>query len=242
MRDRFCMTQEENIFCAKRILVDSIYKQANLEGIGITFANTQDILNNVNVANLTPTEVSKVCCLRDGWKYLLDRLSAPTDFVFMQELHEIVARFDVGYQYLGKFRIENVLISGTSWRPSLPDPNRMWDEMQEILALPGDTDRAVTLGLWTMRTQPFKDGNKRIGSFLINKILIEKGRGIFNVPVEKDGEFKQMLVDFYESGFDGYMKDWIEVNCLDGTVLVSDDKNAALGVSDGVKKAQQPKL
>ena len=60
--------------------------------------------------------------------------------------------------------------------------------------------------------------------------------------MEKDGEFKQMLVDFYESGFDGYLKDWIEVNCLDGTVLVSDDKNAALGVSDGVKKAQQPKL
>lgn len=27
------MTQKENIFCAKRVLVDSVHKQANLEGI-----------------------------------------------------------------------------------------------------------------------------------------------------------------------------------------------------------------
>ena len=37
------MSQEENIFIAKRILVDSIYQQANLEGIGVTFADTQDM-------------------------------------------------------------------------------------------------------------------------------------------------------------------------------------------------------
>ena len=171
MQDKYAMSQEENIFCAKRILVDSVYQQANLEGIGVTFADTQDILNDVNVNYLTPTEISKVCCLRDGWKYLLEHLSAPEDFVCMQEIHEIVARFDVDYRYLGKFRTEDVLISGTQWRPSLPNPDRMWEEMQKILSISGETDRAVTLGLWIMRTQPFKDGNKRIGSFLINKIL-----------------------------------------------------------------------
>ena len=228
MRDRYAMSQEENIFCAKRILVDSVYKQANLEGIGVTFADTQDILNDVNVGSLTPTEISKVCCLRDGWKYLLEHLSAPEDFVCMQELHEIVARFDVDYRYLGKFRSEDVLISGTQWRPSLPDPDRMWEEMQKILSISGETDRAVTLGLWIMRTQPFKDGNKRIGSFLINKILIEHGRGIFNVPVELDGTFKQKLVGYYESGDPEELKAWIGANCLTGTtVLSSDDENKA---------------
>lgn len=146
----------------------------------------------------------------------------------MQEIHEIVARFDVDYRYLGKFRTEDVLISGTQWRPSLPDPDRMWEEMQKILSISGETDRAVTLGLWIMRTQPFKDGNKRIGSFLINKILIEHGRGIFNVPVELDGAFKQKLVGYYESGDPEELKDWIGSNCLTGTtVLSSDDENKA---------------
>ena len=55
IKDIYNMTKEENIFCAKRVLVDSIYKQANLEGIGVTFAETQDILNNVNVDKVTPT-------------------------------------------------------------------------------------------------------------------------------------------------------------------------------------------
>ena len=62
--DKFDMTKEDNIFNAKRIMVDSIYKQANLEGIAVTFADTQSILNNVNIENITPTEISKICCLR----------------------------------------------------------------------------------------------------------------------------------------------------------------------------------
>lgn len=63
------------------------------------------------------------------------------------------------------------------------------------------------------------DGNKRVGSFVINKILIENGRGIFNVPVEKDGQFKKMLVDFYESDDWEQIMQWICENCLEGTTL-----------------------
>ena len=102
IKDIYNMTKEENIFCAKRVLVDSIYKQANLEGIGVTFAETQDILNNVNVDKVTPTDMSKVCCLRDGWHYLFDHLDEPVDLVFLESIHELTARFDVPYQYLGK--------------------------------------------------------------------------------------------------------------------------------------------
>lgn len=45
MKDKYKMSQDENIFIAKRLLVDSIYKSANLEGIAVTFAQTIDILN-----------------------------------------------------------------------------------------------------------------------------------------------------------------------------------------------------
>lgn len=219
IKNKYAMTVEENIFCAKRILVDSIYKQANLEGIAVTFAETQDILNNVNVASVTPNEISKVCCLRDGWEYLLEHLHTPTDLVFLETLHELIARFDVSYQYLGKLRCEDVLISGTSWRPQLPDADRMYHAIKEILAIENDTERALTLGLYIMRTQPFKDGNKRVGSFAINKILIANGRGIFNVPIEKDGQFKKLLVDFYETDDRESLMQWICENCLEGTTL-----------------------
>ena len=48
MEDKFNMTQEENIFYAKRNLVDSIWKSANLEGIGITFPETQVIVDGMS--------------------------------------------------------------------------------------------------------------------------------------------------------------------------------------------------
>ena len=98
MKNRYQMTVEDNIFFARRIIVDSIYQQANLEGIAVTFAQTQDILNN---------------------------LDKKIDLIFLEEIHELIARFDVSYQYLGKWRSNEVIISGTRWRPELPKPENI---------------------------------------------------------------------------------------------------------------------
>lgn len=214
--DKFDMTKEDNIFNAKRIMVDSIYKQANLEGIAVTFADTQSILNNVNIENITPTEISKVCCLRDGWNYLFDHIDDAVDLIFLETIHELTARFDVPYQYLGKLRNEDVMISGTDWRPELPDADKIYRDLQELNQIECITDRALSVGLYIMRSQMFKDGNKRVGSFAANKILIVNGKGIFNVPVKLDGLFKQKLVDYYESNDNEELKSWIVDNCLDG--------------------------
>lgn len=218
IENMFDMSQDENIFCAKRILVDSVYKSANLEGIAVTFADTQNILNNVNVDHVSPKNISKVCCLRDGWKYLLDNINNELTLAFLEELHELVARFDVDYRYLGKIRQDEVLISGTKWRPDIPTSDDL-DALNRKMKITNSatiTDQALSAGLYIMRMQPFKDGNKRIGSFVINKILIQNGKGIFNVPVEKDGTFKQKLVEYYESNDVSILKQWCAENCLDG--------------------------
>lgn len=214
--DKFDMSQEENIFCAKRVLVDSIYKQANLEGIAVTYAQTEDILNDVNVDSITPTEISKVCCLRDTWNYVLDNVNVPVDLVFIETVHELVARFDVDYKYLGKFRVEDVMISGTDWRPELPNAESILKSLYEVQASDFVTDKAFKTGLVLMRMQPFKDGNKRVGSFAINKILIENGKGLFNVPVKLDGQFKQLLVEYYETGNWDNILLFMQDNCLQG--------------------------
>lgn len=216
MYDRFKMSREENVMMAKRILVDSIYQQANLEGIAVTFAQTQDILNNVNVSLLTPIEINKICCLRDGWNYLLDSLDEPVDLIFIEKLHKLVARFDIPYRYLGKLRTNDVLISGTKWRPDYPDVDVICEKLSEVSEIECVTERAITTGLWLMRCQPFLDGNKRVGSFCINKIMIANGVGIFNVPVDLDRTFQTMLVKFYETDDGTDIMTWIVNNCLDG--------------------------
>ena len=215
IKDKYNMDREKNIFLAKRILVDSVYQQANLEGIAVTFAQTQDILNNVNVDTLSPKDISKVCCLRDGWKYLFDNLDSKLDLVMIESLHEIVARFDVDYRYLGKLRTEQVLISGTNWKPAIPDFDSI-EKCLEPACYSSLTDKAIMTGLSLMRLQPFQDGNKRIGSYVINKILIENGKGIFNVPVELDGTFKSKLVKYYETDDYSELGLWIRENCIVG--------------------------
>lgn len=217
--DKYEMTQEENIFNAKRILVDSIYQQAKLEGIAVTYANTVDILNNVNIQDVTPKDISKVCCLRDGWKYLFDHINQPLDLIFLEDIHSIIGRFDVDYQYLGKIRKEDVMVTtggGERWYPKLPDAEKIFRHLNQLSEKKEVTDRALETGLYIMRCQIFKDGNKRVGSFAINKILIENGKGIFNVPVQKDGAFKEKLVEFYKTNSSDEIKSWIYENCIEG--------------------------
>lgn len=216
MRDKFKMTQDENIFIAKRLLVDSVYKSANLEGIAVTFAQTVDILNDVNVDNIKPSEIGKVCSLRDAWQYVLNNINANLDLAFLENVHEYVTKTELDYKYVGTIRVDDVLISGTSWRPEIPVPEVLHAQLLELMKIPNATDRALSVMLWIMRSQIFKDGNKRVANLIANKILIENGVGIISVPVELDGTFKSLLVKYYESNDDVELKQWIYDNCIDG--------------------------
>ena len=43
MENKFNLTREQNVFVAKRNIVDYIWKSANLEGIDVTYLETQII-------------------------------------------------------------------------------------------------------------------------------------------------------------------------------------------------------
>ena len=216
MENKYNMSKQDNILMAKRLLVDVFYKSANLEGIAITFADTNDILNDVNVTNIKPSEISKVCDLRDAWKYIIEHINDELTLDFIQEVHTLVAKSELPYNKLGKLRDSGVLISGTNWRPEIPDINTIYQEFTEIQKIENSTERAITTMLWIMRSQMFMDGNKRVASIVCNKILIENGKGIMAVPVELDGKFKTMLVNYYETNNMEELKQWVYDNCLDG--------------------------
>lgn len=216
MEDKYNMTQKDNILMAKRVLVDVIYKSANLEGIAVTYAETNDILNDVNVENIKPSEMNKVFCLRDAWKYILDNINKELHLGFIEELHTLITKSELEYEDLGRVRTSGVLISGTTWRPEIPQLEELHTELKELLEIHNITDRALSIMLWIMRTQIFKDGNKRVATLICNKILIESGKGIFSVPVELDGKFKTMLVSYYETNDMEELKKWCFENCIDG--------------------------
>ena len=68
------MTKEDNIFFAKRKLIDNLYKSANLEGIAVTFADTVAFVNNVNTGKISVDDMLKLKGLKDAWEYVLNTI------------------------------------------------------------------------------------------------------------------------------------------------------------------------
>lgn len=215
--DKYNLSREDNILVAKKYLKESVYRSAFLEGIAVTFPQTEAILENAAVSNVSPKDIAKVFGLRDAWEYILGHLDADLDLKLLEELHQLIAREDVPWTRLGVLRTESVRISGTNFVPEVPNVERIHQEIQQILnSDASDTDKAITVMLYLMRAQPFLDGNKRVATLAANKILVATGRGIFSLPPELKEQFAAELVSYYESGKMDGLKQLIFEYCLTG--------------------------
>ena len=60
----------------------------------------------------------------------------------------------------------------------------------------------------------FIDGNKRLAQLMANKILIKNNIGNFQIPIEKLETFKEMLIQFYESGNNRKLISFMKEYCI----------------------------
>ena len=209
------MTKEDNIFFAKRKLIDNLYKSANLEGIAVTFADTVAFVNNVNTGKISVDDMLKLKGLKDAWEYVLNTIDEKLTIDYIKKIHFQICKGQ-NIEPLGEFRDKGVGITGTSYRPKLPSECNYDGELEEIMKLENALDRSITLFLWIQRSQMFLDGNKRVANLVANKEMIRNGLGIIAVPVEKIGEYFTVLIQFYETNDYTNIKKWIYDNCLDG--------------------------
>ena len=215
MKDKYNMSQEDNIFFAKRKLVDNIYKSANLEGIAITFADTYSFMNNVNTGNISIDDMLKLKGLKDAWEYVLNNVDEELTIDYIKKVHFEICKGQ-NVRPLGEYRDRGVGITGTAWRPKLPSECNYEQELKELLTIPENLDRCISIFCWIQRSQMFIDGNKRVANLVANKEMIKYGQGIIAVPVEKIGEYFVKLINYYETNDMTEIKQWIYDNCIDG--------------------------
>ncbi len=67
MKNKYNLTREQNIFVAKRNIVDYIWKSANLEGIAVTYSETQAIYDGEIVNGLTVDKIIAINNLKYAW-------------------------------------------------------------------------------------------------------------------------------------------------------------------------------
>lgn len=203
-----------NIDFAKRHLVDTIYKQAILEGVATTFADTESIIEGGKVNNMTSDDILKIINLKHAWEFILDKnvILSNSNFAILCEINRIVE--DKFYFTAGKVRNTPVSIGGTSWKPDLPIESVIKEELCAILNKDiGDVDKAIELLLYIMKKQIFIDGNKRTSIIYCNHYLISKAKGIIVIPAELTQEFKDLLIAYYEGKADCNIKKFIRDKC-----------------------------
>lgn len=215
MKNIYNMTKEENIFFAKRKLVDNIYKSANLEGIAVTFADTYSFMNNVNTGNISVDDMLKLKGLKDCWEFVLDTIDDDLTIDYIKKIHFQICKGQ-NVTPLGEFRDKGVGITGTSWHPKLPSECDYEQELKDLLSITNELDRCISIFCWVQRSQMFLDGNKRVANLVANKEMIKYGQGIISVPVEKIGEYFTKLINYYETNDMQDIKEWIYNNCIDG--------------------------
>lgn len=203
--------RDSAIEMAKRLLVDSIWKSANLEGLGTTFPKTEAILANAPTTTKTE-EVLFVINMKRAWQFLLDNLDCGNNLMLLREYNKVVG--ELLFSFAGEIRTFPVQIGGTTWEPEIPHTEIIIENLEKIEQIEDIELKALKYFCYVARTQMFIDGNKRVAQLIANKVLIENDIGIFQIPIDKLEEFKGLLLEFYETAVDGKIIDFMKVFCI----------------------------
>jgi prophage maintenance system killer protein len=210
------MSRDQNIGLAKRNIVDIIWKEANLEGIAVTYPDTQEIFDGRTVAGLSISETKAVNNLKHAWEFVLDNLDVEIDIRLLRHLNGLVGAEGVILN-AGELRIIDVSMGGTDWRPAIPSLDIVDESIRQALRKTTVIEQALSLFCEICRGQWFFDGNKRTAQLAANLLLIRNGEGILSINQKTDNEFRQELIAFYETGDDSSLMHFLYNNAIDGT-------------------------
>lgn len=204
----------KNIDLVRTNMKNIIYDQAILEGVSTTFPDTELILENGKVNNISVEDVLKIINLKHAWEFILDKdvILSNTSYFLSQHIAKLVneSLFVNG----GKIRQIPVRIGGSEYIPPIPSEYDVKEKIDYIVNQnKEDIDKAIELALYVMRTQIFTDGNKRTAVILANHYLISKGKGLMVVPYSKVTEFKKMLVEFYDTHDNYRISNFLKNEC-----------------------------
>lgn len=221
MENKYNLTREKNVFLAKRNIIDYIWKSANLEGIAVTYPDTQVIYDGGIVNGLKVDEIVAINNLKYAWEYILENEDVKPNYTLLCALHKLALDKLVLNENLGSLRSTPVNIGGTSWTPLFPIETKIKEELESIINNETKTKTEVALEamLYIMRRQMFIDGNKRVAMLFANKIMIDNGCGIISISLENQNEFYTKLINYYETGDMNELKTWIYNTSISGIDL-----------------------
>lgn len=215
------MDQQKNILYAKQIMVESIYRSANIEGIGVTFPETQIICEGMSVAGHTVDEINAVTDLKKAWQWLLDNIESPIGIESLCQLNRLCGKYTViNAGHIRDMYDEPIRVpvsKDKDYYPPLPPQKSDIDSFLKSLTVEKTIDSALDLFCKICKNQYFNNGNKRTATLITNLFMIQNGLGVFSIPVQYKLEFYTLLTAYYDDNTKlENLKKFLSAYCISG--------------------------
>lgn len=202
------MNRNENVFLAKKLFSELVFNTAYIEGLNVTFPQTQAILDGAIVNNVPVSEIQTVLNLRDAWRFSIDTIDHALTPEYICKVNEMVSRGEsIAW---GVFRTGQVSVGGTDYIPPVPIAEEVRLKIEEINRIENVRERAIAYFCYAVRGQLFWDGNKRTSTIVASKILMKEGAGILTIGKANAVEFNTALLEFYDTGENDNLKKCLE--------------------------------
>ncbi len=193
---------KQALFIAERMKEEFVFNMAKAEGNSLTFAETQTVMTGFGVSGRPIKDINQVRHIQKGWEEIIQQVKNnifSLDRLNFILINELVSRDENPES--GEFRQKQVLITGTKYVPTLPMLLREnFQFMIDSFMKNNQIESSFDLFLDTARNQFFGDGNKRTGQLMMNGVLMLNGFAPFTYPPERDEEFRDKILRFYETG------------------------------------------
>lgn len=214
--DKFNLTPEENRRFAKTNLTKLVFTNSRFEGITTTMPQTQTIIDGLGVDGVPIDDINTIVQLKRGWQFAIN-CSKPVSLAMEKKINEIVARDTAAFPGNLRTGSGGVETYRGDYTPPMISEEKEQTYLKRLLTSEQSaTDKAMTLMYHNMRQQMFYDGNKRTAMITANKVMIENGAGLINIPLDQWTTWQKKIADFYFSNDMTELKNWTYQNGIFG--------------------------
>lgn len=183
----------------ENMLVEWTYNSNAIEGNTLTISETKVVLEGITIGGKLLREHLEVINHKDAILFieeLVQENKALTEWN-IKNLHHLVLK-NIDDEYAGKYRTENVIISGAKHRP--PEHYFVNEQMEQLISQYNGAwknlhpiEKAALLHGEFVKIHPFIDGNGRTARLLMNFALMQSGYPPTIIKVEMRPQYYDAL-------------------------------------------------
>lgn len=197
------MDINRNILLAKKYLVESIYRSANLEGALVNYPETQVICDGNVVNDVSEDNLNLILGIKDAWNWVFNNIDCEIDC-------DCLINFNIKICRISNLYAETF--------PDLIADKDILNSKINQLTKDKSLENALSIFCYLMKARLFDEGNIATAIVFANMYMIQNGLGILSIPVERKLEFFNLLTEYRENDSNGEdLDEFVKKYCLTGS-------------------------